>query len=147
MLAFTEPCIGIMCACLPAMWSLFRNIRGRSTQGSSGKRSKSSYNSSGRSWPRSHKLQNSDHLAQYSKGTPATSANDSVMENDHLPLNTYSKPRSSPPQDKSWLDPPQTTNASLRNEIYRTMSKEGNDVPSNGITVKSDVEWSASQKV
>lgn len=164
MLAFTEPCLGIMCACLPAMWSLFRGMSGgrfnvfshfsRGSSGSGGKRSKSGVNTSANSWPRHrNNLQSDDRLAAATdEKKPQDSVLDASSSDDattNVPLTSYNPSRPAGAQtQKDWLPLEADSSTNFKNEIYHGLNHEGDGLvrPENRIVVKNDVEWTASPR-
>ncbi|KAI9818703.1 MAG: hypothetical protein M1832_004179 [Thelocarpon impressellum] len=138
MLAFTEPCIGIICACLPAMWSLVRNA---TNSGSPGHRSKASIEThASLNWARRHRV-----LAKDPPSTaPSSAASDTTIALAKQPSHDQVQARVA---GREWLALRPTHNAaSVTNDISRG-DGPADDVDANGhmrgIEVTSDVEWSA----
>lgn len=131
MLAFVEPCVGIICACLPAMRSLFRSL--------------SCFERSTYSWrfKASHTSSSSWGVGQGGNNRPSSTKS---------PLHPH-RVEEFPHGQKSqngWVQLDSLGDRAVVSEIHRNsqpseQAADGDDqLPKQGIKVKSDLEWSVS---
>ncbi|KAI9669825.1 MAG: hypothetical protein M1817_004566 [Caeruleum heppii] len=134
MLAFVEPCVGIICACLPTMWCFFRNIK-RGKQ-SSFKLSGGSVDSppEAKTWP--------GHGQVGEQLRPSTQG----PNGHHREEASFGSKR-----PHGWMRLEAADDPSVMNKVAQGMpathAKREQSLPMNVIKVDSDMHWSASNKV